>query len=98
LAIRCGVRLVGVLVVGLMVAGCGAVPPEATVQTSPLVDVPSPQAEVPASPGATPLPVPAATTVAPTEHAVATATLLAGATQLVILHTNDNWGETEPCG
>ena len=43
------------------------------------------------SPVSTPMPVPSSTpSVAPTP--------VAGPVRLVVLHTNDNWGETEPCG
>lgn len=54
------------LVLGLLVAGCGRVP--ADMYTEPVSTV------APAA-GLTPSPL-----------------------DLVVLHTNDNWGETEPCG
>lgn len=44
-----------------------------------------------ASPLSTPIPIPTAT-----QQVVASPTL--GPVMLVVLHTNDNWGETEPCG
>jgi hypothetical protein len=36
--------------------------------------------------------------LAPTPTLAPTATLPPAPIQLTILHTNDNWGETEPCG
>ena len=55
-----------VLLLGLLVAGCGRAPADVHVQ-------PMPSAELAVS--RTPAPL-----------------------DLVVLHTNDNWGETEPCG
>jgi hypothetical protein len=47
--------------------------------------------------GATPEAIPSATAlVVPTDTPEPTAT--PAPLQLVVLHTNDNWGETEPCG
>ena len=40
----------------------------------------------------------ATSTAVPTATYVPTPTATAGPVQMVILHTNDNWGETEPCG
>ena len=51
--------------------------------------------------GSTPEAIPSATApVVPTETPTDTPEPTATPTplQLVILHTNDNWGETEPCG
>jgi hypothetical protein len=77
-----GSWLACLLVVGLLAISCGTVTPTASVQTSPL---------------AANSPLPSAT-VAPIPRPTSTATLLPAPVTLVILHTNDNWGETEPCG
>lgn len=78
-----------ILMLGLVVGSCGTAS-NGDPQVSPLAQL-SPLSTVASSP------VPAAT---PT--AVATPTLVPTPTpatsQLVVLHTNDNWGETEPCG
>jgi hypothetical protein len=47
---------------------------------------------------ATPASSVAATVPAPTETSVPTPVPPRDAIDLIILHTNDNWGETEPCG
>jgi hypothetical protein len=76
------------MVLGWIVTGCGSTPsPTGTLetgdsQTSPLSPV-SPLLVETKAPTPTPLPVP---------------TVLPDPMQLVVLHTNDNWGETEPCG
>lgn len=76
------------MVLGLLVAGCGPTPvPSGTVetgdsQTSPLSPASTLFVETKAL---TPTPVPVLTE-------------LPEPLQLVVLHTNDNWGETEPCG
>jgi hypothetical protein len=68
--------------VSLFVVACGTVTPEPDVQASPL----STSTLMPMnSPGPTP-----SLTTTPTVEP----TLM----QLLVLHTNDNWGETEPCG
>ena len=80
--------LLGLLALGLLVAGCGQAavsgkPAREGVRLSPLVaDSPLPTP----APGHTPTAIPWTPwpTVSPG--------------QLVLLHTNDNWGETEPCG
>ncbi|MBN1136764.1 MAG: hypothetical protein JXM73_09260 [Anaerolineae bacterium] len=75
--------IVGLLILGLILAGCKTATPGAGLPTSTLAQsvlwspLPSPTA-VP-----TPTPVP---------------TLTPAPIQLTVLHTNDNWGETEPCG
>jgi len=80
-------RGVWLIALGLLLAGCGY------FQQGTPTAIP---------PGATP-PGGASTlqaTVAPSEppSPTATAAPTAGPATLVILHTNDNWGETEPCG
>jgi hypothetical protein len=74
-------RIVALLILLSLVAGCGGAIPEADSQVSPLAP------PVTLAPTATLPP-----TLAPT------ATLPPVPIQLTILHTNDNWGETEPCG
>jgi hypothetical protein len=86
---RLGPWLAGLLVLSLVVTACEMETPGAGVQNSPLaVDSPLPGAAIQA---------PLATTVMPTPTAAA-AVLPPTPIQLVVLHTNDNWGETEPCG
>lgn len=84
----------------LLLVGCGAEDtPEPGLQRSPLATgeegggapvlptevspLPTPMASPSATPPATPTPPPPAA-MAPLP--------------LLVLHTNDNWGETEPCG
>jgi hypothetical protein len=83
----CPVLLLGL---ALLLAACGGASPEPGTQSSPLTFVSL---------------LPTAVPVAPTAPAVdgyAAATPMPPPTspsnQLVVLHTNDNWGETEPCG
>jgi hypothetical protein len=71
------------VVLSLLAAACATATPQPDVQNSPLVVA---------------SPLPSATLAAPTATAMPTATPLPPAVQLVVLHTNDNWGETEPCG
>jgi hypothetical protein len=78
------------LALSLLAAACGTVTPEAGMQTSPLAAA-SPLPGTAAAPTASPTAVPTAT-------AIPTATPLPAPAWLVVLHTNDNWGETEPCG
>ncbi len=85
--------IAGPLILSLIVAGCGAATPGAEQPTLTLVQsvLPSPIASSKAAalptvaPTSTPEPTP---TPAPTSAPI----------QLAVLHTNDNWGETEPCG
>jgi hypothetical protein len=87
--------IAGLLILGLILAGCGAATPEAGQPTSTLAQsaLPSPAAssEVTVPPTAAPTSTPAPT---PTPATAPTP----GSVQLAVLHTNDNWGETEPCG
>jgi hypothetical protein len=83
---RLRVHIVFALILGLVMTGCGRVAWEADWQTSPL-----PQASLASAATLTPTLVP---TSVPT--ATPAATQVPG--RLVVLHTNDNWGETEPCG
>ena len=88
----------------LLVAGCGpaAAPPlpSATVPAAGETEIPATATIPPATPTrslpiATVSPAPAtdaATSPLPTPGAAREAL------QLVVLHSNDNWGETEPCG
>ncbi|MBN1660086.1 MAG: hypothetical protein JXA93_16920 [Anaerolineae bacterium] len=74
----------------LLLAGCGALPTnppdpaDDTRAVSPLAKVAGVQYS-PLAPTAAPTPTP-------------TPTPLPDPLPLVVLHTNDNWGETEPCG
>lgn len=76
------------MVLALIVAACGpTASPSGRMEigdalTSPLSPV-SPVFVETKAPTPTPVPVP---------------TALPEPMQLVVLHTNDNWGETEPCG
>jgi hypothetical protein len=83
-----------VLALVLVVSGCGTLTPEADVQTSPLTRH-SPLPTAPLLPTTSPVPVfTPATALTPAlipEPAP-------GPGQLVVLHTNNNSGETEPCG
>jgi hypothetical protein len=72
----------GLLALCLLAVGCATDTPEATSPVSPTQPV---------------LPV-ATSTAVPTSTSVPTPTPTAEPVQVVILHTNDNWGETEPCG
>lgn len=83
---------------GLVVAGCGAsLIPTAEEQSddhqaSPLSPL---STASPLSPLSTASPLPMVTeTPALASIPVSTAEPL----ELIVLHTNDNWGETEPCG
>jgi hypothetical protein len=87
--------VVCVLVLSLVSAGCGGVTEEADWQTSPLETggQTSPLAEASPLPGPTSVPTPI-----PTLIPTATPQPTPVSSRLVVLHTNDNWGETEPCG
>ena len=79
--------IAGLLILSLLLAGCetatpGAEPPISTLAQSVLQ---SPLPSPTAAPTSTPEPPP---TSEPTPAPI----------QLTVLHTNDNWGETEPCG
>lgn len=79
--------IAGLLVLSLIVSGCGAATPGAGQSTSTLSQSVLPTPVVP--PTAAPTSTPESTsTPAPTLAPI----------QLTVLHTNDNWGETEPCG
>lgn len=89
--------LAACLVLLILVTGCGASLNESTTLLSP-------PATASAAPSATsPLAAPTRVLATPTERptsALPTATVALGVepTQAVVLVTNDNWGETEPCG
>jgi 2',3'-cyclic-nucleotide 2'-phosphodiesterase (5'-nucleotidase family) len=73
-----------------LIAGCGGATRVATVQTP---------SHPPASPSPAAVPSPT-TALSPTATPLPTAPPAPqpDPMQLVLLHTNDNWGETEPCG
>ena len=89
---RRGSFLVLLFLLGLLLASCQAAVPDSGDQGFPLVQAPL-------------LPSPTLTaTISPTVALTETATEPLAEVpsplpdQLVVLHTNDNWGETEPCG
>jgi hypothetical protein len=85
--------MAGLLILTLILAGCenatpGGEQPPSTVAQSVLQ---SPLASPTAVPTFTPKP-------APTPEPSPILAPASAAVQLTLLHTNDNWGETEPCG
>jgi hypothetical protein len=101
MTVRSTLILIGLLVLSLAAAGCGSqtATPGPDLQQSPLVAF-SPLPTATRDPTAAPLPTepsPTATPV-PTSAPTVTPTPSLGSLELVVLHTNDNWGETEPCG
>jgi hypothetical protein len=76
------------MVLGLVIAGCGSSPstPGALETGDSLVSPLSPISPL------------ALETKAPTPTTVPAPSVDPDPLQLVVLHTNDNWGETEPCG
>lgn len=72
-----------ILLFALLIAACSATTPVGS-SVSPL-----------ATGSASPLPTASAV---PTETVIPSPTPTREPVQLVVLHTNDNWGETEPCG
>jgi hypothetical protein len=89
--------LAACLVMLVLVTGCGSSLNESTTLLSP-------PATASAAPSATsPILAPTRASATPTERftsALPAATVALGAepAQAVVLVTNDNWGETEPCG
>jgi len=90
------------LALSVVIMGCGTTTPEARPsavalsQVSPLPTLesePTPTPTPAALSQVSPLPTPASE-LAPTLTPASTLASI----QLVVLHTNDNWGETEPCG
>jgi hypothetical protein len=75
------------LVTGLVLVGCSG--PLETGATA----VPSPSAPLAAEPS-----LQATVAPSPTLGPTAAASPMVISAAWVILHTNDNWGETEPCG
>jgi len=82
LLMRLVLRLVPLAVLSVLVMGCSTASPSAGLQSSSLSAETSD-----AGPQLSPLSGPTPTPV-PVPEPI----------QLVVLHTNDNWGETEPCG
>ncbi len=100
---RRNVLLVTCLVTLALLAACGSGP------GGPVLQLATPTANTQLPDGAQSAAKPAAAAVLPTARATAvplkptatprpSATVAAGSDLLTILHTNDNWGETEPCG
>ena len=85
--------IAGLLILSLILAGCETATPvgEAPASTMAQSVLQSPLAPPTAAPTSTPEPTP---TPQPTPTSAPTAVPI----QLTVLHTNDNWGETEPCG
>lgn len=79
--------IAGLLILSLILAGCESATPGESLPPSTVAQsvLQSPLASPTAAPTSTSEPAP---TLAPTPVPV----------QLTVLHTNDNWGETEPCG
>ena len=89
-AVRLPLWLVGLFALGLFVAGCGE--PVVTGEPEPARQMEAQLSPLIAdSPGPTPTLVPSGTPT-PTPRP------MPSPGQVVLLHTNDNWGETEPCG
>ena len=96
---------------GLFLAGCGSAGPGEELQVTPLGVTVSPEPSQPPSPTPTQLPpqspIPTPTPLPP-QSPIPTPTTLSSESpiptpaqqsgQLIVLHTNDNWGETLPCG
>jgi hypothetical protein len=80
----------------LVLVACGAGIPEVDVQVSPLA-FDSPVSPDPPTAAAEPTLAPMSTP-APTVTPASALTPAPAQIELVVLHTNDNWGETEPCG
>jgi hypothetical protein len=103
MTVRSTLSLICLLALCLGVVGCEgqAASPEPDLQESPLTafsPLPTATPNSTATPMPTePLPMPTATQVPTVEPTAPLATPL-GSMELVVLHTNDNWGETEPCG
>ena len=76
-----------IMAIGLLLAGC------ASLQEGGPTALPSPVASLAAMPT-----VPATVAPSATPSPTATASPTASPAAWVILHTNDNWGETEMCG
>ena len=79
--------IAGLLILGLILAGCETAAPGTSRPPSTLAQsvLQSPLASPTAVPASAPEPTP---TPIPTQSPI----------RLAVLHTNDNWGETEPCG
>lgn len=79
--------IAALLILSLILASCGTSTPGTRLPTSTVVQsvLESPLAPPTATPTSTPEPT-------------ATPLPTAAPVQLTVLHTNDNWGETEPCG
>jgi hypothetical protein len=84
------------LIGGLLLAACGGETPQPEAR-------PTAEAQPTAGPGlqTSPLTTPGedvGLSVLPTPTATPSSTAGRSAIEVVLLHTNDNWGETEPCG
>jgi outer membrane biosynthesis protein TonB len=101
--------VLSMLLFALVLSGCGASTPEPQPQAAPTSVAPTaPPAPTETLPAVTPeptdqvspLPTPALGGTGPSPLPTPTPQSDASPSpiQLVVLHTNDNWGETEPCG
>ncbi len=105
-AMRAG-WLLGCVMALLLVAGCGAgasqivstatLPADAVTQAPPFATSPAPESGPTRELASSPLPTPEPTAGEATSP-LPTAGAAREPLQLVVLHSNDNWGETEPCG
>jgi hypothetical protein len=92
--VRLRLWIVWALVFVLAVVGCGSPTSEVDVQHSPLGQhSPLPTATPPPTAASVPTTL---LTTAPTPAFTPAPAPSPG--QLIVLHSNDNWGETEPCG
>jgi hypothetical protein len=97
--------LVGLVIASLLIGACGTTGTEPSRKSPTGVLFPA----LPTGTAVVPV-ADTATLISSAEVAVATRTLVPtvtplatpapppGAANLVVVHTNDNWGETEPCG
>lgn len=85
--------IAALLVLSLLLAGCETATPGAGLPPSTVAQ------SVLQSPLASPTVAPTlAPTLSPTLEPTPTPAPTAAPVRLTVLHTNDNWGETEPCG
>ena len=103
---RLPVRMMLLFALSLLVVGCGSGSPtvdlQSSSQSSPLpTEIVAPSVvDFQSSPLPTEIVAPTVVDLqsSPLPTETAAPTLTPESDQLVILHTNDNWGETEPCG
>lgn len=84
-------RFVPLLALGILVLSCSTVTPDAGLSALLPSELPPPTLTPPPIPTSPP-------TLTPLPTLTLTPVLARDPIRLVVLHTNDNWGETEPCG